>query len=146
MDISHKLMKTKSTTNDDVVPGITKTAIAYAILGVIASSATWIAGYQGDLAKMMLDLVGGITLGIGSAFLYQVVDIPLRPVARVIGWGSVAYGAALAVVSIAPTDPAIMAIKSVTAGALYGAFISGVVLVPLCAIASRILARTSSSV
>lgn len=132
-------MKTTHTSNDDIAPGITKTAIAFALLGVIATGAIWFRGYQGDLSKMLLDLVGGITLGMATAFLCYTVNTRLKPMTQAVMWTTAAYGAYLAVASLKSTMPTSQVIANVSAGALYGAFLASIVLAPVSAIVGRMM-------
>jgi hypothetical protein len=132
-------MKTTHTSNDDIAPGITKTAIAFALLGVIATGAIWFRGYQGDLSKMLLDLVGGITLGMATAFLCYTINTRMKPMTQAVMWTTAAYGAYLAVASLKSTMPTSQVIANVSAGALYGAFLASIVLAPVSAIVGRML-------
>jgi hypothetical protein len=132
-------MKKTHTSNDDIAPGITKTAIAFALFGVIATCATWTRGYQGDISKMVLDLVGGIILGMATAFLCYTINTRMRPLAQAVMWTTAGYGAYLALASLKPSMSISQVIAMVSAGALYGAFLASLVVAPLCAIVGRVL-------
>jgi hypothetical protein len=139
LDVSQKPMKTKHTSNDDIAPGITKTTIAFALLGVIATGATWFRGYQGDLSKMLLDLVGGITLGVGAALLCYTITPRMKPVAQTLMWTLAGYGAYMALASLKPPVSISQVIAIVSGGALYGAFFAGIALAPVNAIVACML-------
>jgi len=132
-------MKTTHRSNDDIAPGITKTTIAFALLGVIATGATWFRGYQGDLGKQLLDLAGGITLGMGAALLCYTITPRMKPVAQTLMWISAGYGAYMALASLRHPVSISQVIAIVSGGALYGAFFAGIALVPVNALVGRIL-------
>jgi hypothetical protein len=138
-------MKTIHKPNDDIAPGLTKTAIAFALLGVIATGATWLRGYQGDLEKQLLDLAGGITLGMGAAFLCYTITTRMKPIAEMLMWISAGCGAYMALASLKPPMSISQAIAVISAGALYGAFLANIVLAPVNAIVGFVLRRKSLS-
>ena len=88
---------------------------------------------------MLLDLVGGITLGMATALLCYTINTRLKPITQVVMWATAGYGAYLALASFKPTMPISQVIANVSAGALYGAFLAGLVLAPLSRIVGRIL-------
>jgi hypothetical protein len=102
----------------------TKTAIALLLLGGLGTAATWFAGYQGNLERMLLELVLAPMLGVVSAAAFQSVHYRLRSSAAGLVWCTL-IGASLITCANQNIPAAGMQLVKVMVGsALYGALLS----------------------
>jgi hypothetical protein len=121
----------------------TVTSIAFIALGVGATMATWMVGYEGNLQRLATELILGVVLGFGAALLNDCVDRRLQPWTIWLTWVTVAYGAFIAYHAVAPDVTTAKMVKGVLGGALYGALLASLMSAFISFLAMRALRRAS---
>ena len=133
-------MKQTSITADQAT--WTKTATALLILGGLGTAATWFAGYQGNLERMLLELVLAPMLGVVSAFAFQSVHYRLRPSARWLVWCTTIGASLVAVTSQILPRSGMHLVKVMIGGALYGALVATILTAAFSWIVVRVGPKT----
>lgn len=102
----------------------TKTATALLILGGLGTAATWFTGYQGNLERMLLELVLAPMLGVVSAAAFQAVHYRLRSSAAWLLWGTMIGTSLITCANQNIPAAGMQLVKVMVGGALYGALLS----------------------